>query len=335
MIDRALNGSDSSRDSDTAAMLDGWLQRPARDIYVDLRSTLPSCNSPDEACNLVPVPQRPTTDFLWQRNPFLLNGGGYGTVEGAGIDYILPYWMARFYGIVSADSVVSAANGRTPVSAESIALFLGSGLASDTATADSLPLPTALAGVTVQVQDSAGVTRPAPLFYVSSTQINFEIPSGTAPGQARFTVMNSGNSRSSTAIVRNMAPGLFTADGNGKGVAAALAVRVGVNGAQSAVPIFDCSGGACLSVPINLGVDTPTYLNLFGTGIRNRSSLSSVIVTIQGNSVPVLFAGPQGYYVGLDQVNVAVPLSLRGSGETDLVLTVDGQAANTVRVNIQ
>jgi len=34
-------------------------------------------------------------------------------------------------------------------------------------------------------------------------------------------------------------------------------------------------------------------------------------------------------------VNVALPLTLRGAGETDLVLTVDGQRANTVRVNIQ
>src|SRR6266571_105829 len=92
MIDRALNGPDAGRDSDTAAMLDAWLQRPARDVYVDLHGRLPSCNSPDEACTVVPVPQRPTTDFLWQRNPLLLAGGGYGTIEGAGIDYILPFW---------------------------------------------------------------------------------------------------------------------------------------------------------------------------------------------------------------------------------------------------
>ena len=40
----------------------------------------------------------PTTDFLWQRSPFLLSGGGDGTVQGSGIDFILPYWMARYYG---------------------------------------------------------------------------------------------------------------------------------------------------------------------------------------------------------------------------------------------
>jgi uncharacterized protein (TIGR03437 family) len=60
-----------------------------------------------------------------------------------------------------------------------------------------------------------------------------------------------------------------------------------------------------------------------------------VTVTINAVSVPVLFAGAQAGNVGLDQVDVAVPLSLRGTGETNLVLTVDGQAANAVRVNIQ
>ena len=89
-----------------------------------------------------------------------------------------------------------------------------------------------------------------------------------------------------------------------------------------------------MSVPINLGIDTPTSLSLFGTGIRNRTAQDKVSVTIHGISVPVQFAGPQGGYVGLDQVNVSLPLTLRGSGETDLALTVDGVAANTVRVNI-
>jgi hypothetical protein len=42
-----------------------------------------------------------TTDFLWKRNPFQLSGGGQGTIETAGIDYLLPYWMGRFYGVIA------------------------------------------------------------------------------------------------------------------------------------------------------------------------------------------------------------------------------------------
>ena len=77
------------------------------------------------------------------------------------------------------------------------------------------------------------------------------------------------------------------------------------------------------------------YLTLYGTGIRNRSSLANVTVTIHGTNVPVLYAGLQPDFPGLDQVNVALTLNLRGSGESNVVLTVDGQTSNTVTVNIK
>lgn len=43
--------------------------------------------------------QRVNTDFLWQRSPFQLYGGGEGLTETAAIDYILPYWMSRWYAL--------------------------------------------------------------------------------------------------------------------------------------------------------------------------------------------------------------------------------------------
>ena len=100
MIDRALHGTDAARDAETRSLLDAWLKRPRTDVYTDLRGRFPACGSPDQACQPVPVELRPATDFLWQRSPFQLVGGGSGTIEGAGIDYILPYWMARYYGVV-------------------------------------------------------------------------------------------------------------------------------------------------------------------------------------------------------------------------------------------
>ena len=74
---------------------------------------------------------------------------------------------------------------------------------------------------------------------------------------------------------------------------------------------------------------------MYGTGIRNRSSLSNVTVTINGVNVPVLYAGPQPEFTGLDHVNVALTLNLRGSGETNVVLVVDGQTASPVTVNVR
>ena len=58
-------------------------------------------NGADSTRDPLPVAQRIPTDFLWQRSPFQLDGGGSGRIESAGIDYILPYWMARYYGVVN------------------------------------------------------------------------------------------------------------------------------------------------------------------------------------------------------------------------------------------
>lgn len=100
MIDRALNGPSEARDSETRRILDEWLLRPRRDLPTDLRGVYPACGAEDRACKPIPIIQRVRTDFLWQRSPFQLVGQGTGRIETAGIDYILPYWMARYYGIL-------------------------------------------------------------------------------------------------------------------------------------------------------------------------------------------------------------------------------------------
>lgn len=100
MVDRALNGPDANRDSDTVTYLNEWLERPLRDPYVDLEGQFASCVSADQSCDPIPVNLRIPTDFLWQRSPFQLVGGGSDLIESAGIDYILPYWMARYYGVI-------------------------------------------------------------------------------------------------------------------------------------------------------------------------------------------------------------------------------------------
>jgi hypothetical protein len=77
MIDRALRGPDERRDVETRNLLKQWLERPRRDLYVDLRGRYPACGA-DRACSPIPVSDRVNTDFLWQRSPFLLYGGWYG-----------------------------------------------------------------------------------------------------------------------------------------------------------------------------------------------------------------------------------------------------------------
>src|ERR1017187_2769266 len=95
MIDRALRGPDAARDAETRMLLDQWLQRPTRGFYVDVTSTSAGWGS--EPCQPVPVPLRTPATYLWEVDPFQLTGGGSGLIENAGVDYILPYWMARYY----------------------------------------------------------------------------------------------------------------------------------------------------------------------------------------------------------------------------------------------
>jgi hypothetical protein len=104
MIDRALRGPDDVRDAATVAQLDEWLLRTRRDPFIDLRETYETCGE-DRACSPIPIRDRVHTDFLWQRSPFLLLGGGEGRIEGAGIDYLLPYWMARYYGVIGEEQL--------------------------------------------------------------------------------------------------------------------------------------------------------------------------------------------------------------------------------------
>jgi len=335
IVDRSLNGPDPARDQETLALLNQWLQRPRRDFTVNLNGVVPICGN--VTCTPSPVVLRPPDDFLWQESPFQATGGGSGSIETAGIDYILPYWMARYYGVISALAVQSAAAPNPAVTPESIASLYGSNLAATTRQAGVQPPPLSLGGITLTVTDSSGVQRAAPLMYVSSTQINFVVPAGTANGAATFTVMNgSAVPPAATAMVETVAPTLFSLSGDGKGVAAATAMRVQASNPalQSPVPVFRCDPSGCVATPVALGVDTPLILTLYGTGIRNRTSPSNVHVTMNGINAEVQYAGVQPDFEGLDQVNIGIPLTLRGAGEVNIVLTVDGQIANVVTMNV-
>ena len=120
-------------------------------------------------------------------------------------------------------------------------------------------------------------------------------------------------------------------------MAAAVAVRGAADGTQTTLQVFECSSsGTCTATPIDLGASTDTVVVLFfGTGIRKNSGLANVHASIGGVDAPVLFAGAQSQFAGLDQLNVQLPTSLRGRGELSVVFTVDGRQSNTVNISIR
>ncbi len=225
-----------------------------------------------------------------------------------------------------------------PQAAGAISSSFGLGLASAPQAA-APPLPATLANSIVTVKDSAGLQQPAALYYASPGQINFVIPANAAAGAASVSVAVGGQVvATGPLLIQSVAPGIFTANMDGQGPPAAYTVTTAADGSQIGQWACACGAapGSCVPAPIDLGpVSSQTVLMLFGTGIGGFSSLSAVTATIGGVAAQVVAAAPVAGAPGLDQVTVSVPAGLRGRGAADLVLTVDGMAANTVKLNFK
>lgn len=239
----------------------------------------------------------------------------------------------------NADSVsVSAANYRRVFLARgSIASAFGNSMATTSQAASGLPLGTNLAGTTLTVFDSLGRQRLAPLFYVSPTQINYQIPEETALGTARLEINSPGQPAKSEYIqIVNNAPGLFTAQADGQGVASAEITRLKSDGSRSdeRVVQYDSSSNSFSAIPIDVsnGNDR-VFLILYGTGLRGRNL--NATAKIGNQNVSIDYIGAQGTYVGLDQVNIQLPNSLAGAGEVEVNLTEQGQNGNPVKIKIK
>ena len=240
----------------------------------------------------------------------------------------------------SAAATVSAASfSADALASEAIVASFGSELATATQAATNTPLPLNLAGTSAVVRDSANVERPAPLFFVSPGQVNFQIPAGAKTGPAAVLISNpAGRIASGTINIETVAPALFAANSNGRDVAAALVLRINAAGAQSYEPVavFDQAQNKFVVAPIELSnASEQVFLVAFGSGWRNRSALEAVAAKVGGETAPVLFAGAVEGLVGLDQVNVRLPGTLAGRGEVEFLLQVDGKAANALRIRIK
>jgi uncharacterized protein (TIGR03437 family) len=256
-------------------------------------------------------------------------------------------WTVEFaYGIASYRTKTEAVRVRSVrggfsrlavVSAASYAAGVPLAPASIASAFNSASMPAA-ANAAMTLIDASGASYGVQLLAVSPGQINCLLPAGAAAGVASVLLTDSGKQVAAGVLsLERLSPGLFTANANGKGVAAAYAVTVSADGKQSAQLAFDQTAPAGSRSGIPIDVSRPgeqVYLILSGTGMRNSSQKPTA--TIGGAEVAA--AGPvtPGDYPGLDQVTLGpLPQSLSGKGEAAIVLRIEGKTANTTTVTLK
>lgn len=189
-------------------------------------------------------------------------------------------------------------------------------------------------GLTVRIGSSdASVLR------VSDTALEVSAPADLEPGTTAPVTVNSrtGLFQGSVAVDR-VAPGVFSANRDGKGVALAAVLRIDADNITTVTPVYECidGPGTCTAVPIEAGDEADQlFLLLRGTGIRNRRTLDDVQVTIGGKPAEVQSADALDAFTGTDQIVVKMPAGLGSDAagkitELTIAVTVEGKTANPV-----
>ena len=229
-------------------------------------------------------------------------------------------------------AAVSAANYKPALAPGEIGALFGVELTDGrTESAVSQPLPTSLAGVEVLIDGA-----PAPLFYASPAQINFQVPRGTtsttstaeiaAPSAtALVEVFRNGQLvRAGTFQVAPVIPALFTANASGSGPMAAV----------------DAFTGEPAPFNARQANGQPNFVSVFGTGLgadgtdTDGNLSSSVQATIDGTPVTIDYAGRAGGFTGLNQLNIVFPPDLT-PGTHSLLVFRNGFQSNLVTFTVR
>lgn len=230
--------------------------------------------------------------------------------------------------------VVSASGGVT-LARGGFALAYGPVMAAHDSISHGSGAPTKLGSISVEVTDSAGVTRPAGILWASAGwgQVNFVVPKESALGQARMTIVRTDGSRANANItIADTAPGFVTGH-SCRGPAIGVAIQVFRDGRVKSSMLSACEGIECRTNVVPVAGGATTRVRLDSSGFRNARSVAEIEVTIGGVRVPVVsFAKADER--GTDYLTIEIPPSLAGLGETDLLCRVDGQVSNAVRIRI-
>jgi len=228
--------------------------------------------------------------------------------EADGKVFLGLYEYLGVYGMLPANpgtvnAAVNAASYNTSIAPGSLISIFGSNLARATTSAVAIPLPVSLADTSVFVN---GVR--APLLYMSSGQVNAQVPMDTPVGPASVTVVSSGASTNvGTFEVVASAPQIFIAP---------------------AGRLFALNQDNSINSPSNPAAPG-SVLQIFLTGATSFTNPSATIGTA---SAQFTYVGPAPGSIGVQQVNVRVPNL--PPGDYPLQITLGGVASNTGLVSV-
>lgn len=255
---------------------------------------------------------------------------------------------ARVKPEVAEGGFVDAAAGGEPPSPGGLASLYGT-FETELAIAETIPLPRVL-GDTVQVRflvddaaqaaastgrknQAAQLELPAPLLFVSSTQINLQIPWEVDADAGTVTAIVSVNGVDGDPVelpIAPVSPGMFTADfGPGRAIAinpdGSLAQPLGSLGnSRPAVPgetlQFLVTG---LGVTSPVGVSGANSFDMEGNFVR-RDTVQQPTVLIGGVEAPLVFSGLSPEFVGVFQINATVPDGVAPGDQVPLVIEIGG-----------
>lgn len=230
--------------------------------------------------------------------------------------------------LASAQTPVIAPGGITngasfqaiPLAPGSLFSIFGSGLASQTASASTVPFSRSLGGVTVTfVNGSTSID--APLSYVqpgtgTSSQINAQIPWELVPAgtsaTVNVTVNNNGVPSAATPVnIAPFSPGIFgfaTASGT-------LAIAYTYQDGMFAWPAGSVAGlNTHPAAPGSLVIVYATGLGAVDQTVPDgappsvlTNAVTPPVLLIGGISAPVAFAGLQPQFPGVYQLNITIP----------------------------
>jgi len=207
----------------------------------------------------------------------------------------------------------------------SIFNLYGDSLSNATATNASVPWVRSLSGVSISIN---GVL--APLYYISPTQINGQIPYETQTGTATATITVNGSSPSQiTFPVVPASPSVLVYGANNQAVAVNQNGQVNAPDAPATVGDYEVlylSGIGQSNPPVATGAGAPS-VSPFAL-VNYQAS-----ITVNGQPCTIVFMGLAPGFPALAQANFQVPNL--PPGDYPLVVTVNGQASDPVTLSVK